>query len=124
MWRAYRGNQRKAFRAIACLRNERSFERHHLEALKTLQDRDLIYEIGSRQSERRPLTMKQAFLLELGSVATVQRRLRRLRQLGLVQQRRSTRDRRVQELRLSAKVLGVFARYDDVLRSGDRAHKG
>jgi DNA-binding MarR family transcriptional regulator len=117
MWRTHTGNNRKAFRALARLREQRAFEKAALEGMDTPEDRDLIYEIGHRQGALRPLTMKEALLMELGSLATVQRRLRRLRRLGLVLQARSEQDRRVQELSLSPRALGAFARYDDLLRN-------
>jgi DNA-binding MarR family transcriptional regulator len=106
-----------AYSAIARLRTLRTFERAHLPLLRTVGDQDLILEIGYHQGRRRPLTMKQALLFDLGSVATTQRRVRRLRPLGLVAQNRSPKDRRVQELRLSPRLLAVFAKYDEVLRA-------
>ena len=120
MWQDHAGNHRKAFRAIARLRELRAFEKDHFAGARTPEDRDLLYEIGWRQGSRRPLTMKEAILLNAGSIATVQRRLRALRRLGVIQQRRSESDRRVQELTLSAKTLTAFARCDDVLQEQER----
>ncbi len=111
---------RKAFRAIARLRELRTLEREHFAGVETAEDRDLLYEIGWRQAQRQPLTVKQALVMHLGSLATVQRRLRALRRLGFVHQERSARDRRVQELTLSPRTLTAFARCDDVLRERER----
>src|SRR5579885_484909 len=72
---------RKAFRAIARLRELRTLEREHFAGVETAEDRDLLYEIGWRQAQRQPLTVKQALVMHLGSLATVQRRLRALRRL-------------------------------------------
>ncbi len=120
MWQEHAGTNRKAFRAIARLREVRKLERAHLGGVQTPEDRDLLYEIGWRQAGNRPLTMKEALLLDFGSVATVQRRLRQLRKLGFIQQRRSGADRRVQELTLPPRTLALFARCDDLLRDQER----
>lgn len=93
------------------LRARTAFERQHLNHLRTLEDHALVHEIGYCQAQGKPLTLKQIFLLDAGSVATVQRRLRRLKQLGVIQQRRSAVDRRAVELTLSPKYQRIFARY-------------
>jgi len=115
------------------LRALRAFEQQHRDSLGTVEDRHLIGEIGYHQGKGKPLTLKQLFLLDVGSVATVQRRLRRLKELGLVQHRRAANDRRTVELTLSPKCVRIFAKYDalmsskppvrDVARdSGERRH--
>ena len=76
------------------LRALRAFEKQHLDFFSTVEDHHLIGEIGYHQAKGKPLTLKQLFLLDVGSVATVQRRLRRLKELGLVQHRRAANDRR------------------------------
>ena len=98
-------------RVFEKLRARTAFEKQHLPQLKTLEDHRLAHEIGYHQAQGKPLTLKQLFLLDTGSIATVQRRLRRLKQLGVIQQRRSASDRRVVELTLSPKYERVFARY-------------
>lgn len=100
---------------FARLRAARQFERLHMDALKTLEDFDLIREIGYHQEKGTPLAMKRLYLLNLGSVATMQRRLRRLRKMGLIVQKRSARDRRAVELFLSPKLLKTFVKYAEVL---------
>ena len=102
-------------RLFAKLRAAREFERLHMEALNRLEDFDLVREIGFHQEQGAPLTMKKLYLLDLGSVATIQRRLRRLRKLGLIDQKRSSDDRRTVELALSPKLLKVFAKYAVIL---------
>jgi DNA-binding MarR family transcriptional regulator len=93
------------------LRALRAFEKQYLDFFSTVEDHHLVGEIGYYQSKGKPLTLKQLFLLDVGSIATVQRRLRRLKELGLVQQRRSTSDRRTVELSLSPKCIRIFAKY-------------
>ena len=102
--------------AFARLKALRDFERSQLAFLKTLEDRDLLYEIGLAQSQGQPLTVKQVFLLGLGSVPTVQRRLGRLRRLGVIQQRRCDHDRRSVEITLAPKAAKVLVQYVDLMK--------
>ena len=99
------------------LRALRAFERQHLDFLCTLEDHRLIGEVGYHQAKGKPLTQRQLLLLDVGSIATVQRRLRRLKELGLVQQQRAASDRRAVELTLSPKCLRNFAKYDALMSS-------
>ena len=99
------------------LRALRAFEKQYLDFFSTVEDHHLIGEIGYYQSKGQPLTLKQLFLLDVGSIATVQRRLRRLKELGLVQQRRSAGDRRTVELTLSPKCVRIFAKYGALMSS-------
>lgn len=99
------------------LRALRAFGKRHLDVFSTAEDHHLIGEIGYHQAKGKPLTLKQLFLLGVGSIATVQRRLRRLKELGLVQHRRSARDRRAVELTLSPKCMRVFAKYETLTSS-------
>jgi DNA-binding MarR family transcriptional regulator len=99
------------------LRALRAYEKQHLDFLDSVEDHHLISEIGYHQAKGKPLTLKQLSLLDVGSIATVQRRLRRLKELGLVQHRRSASDRRAIELTLSPKCLRVLAKYDSLMSS-------
>jgi DNA-binding MarR family transcriptional regulator len=92
-----------------------AFEGQHLNFLRTGTDRILLDEIGHRQAKGHPLTLKQLFLLDLGSIATLQRHLRRLKELGLVLSRRAAKDRRSVELTLSLKCVRIFAKYDSLM---------
>lgn len=94
------------------LRAMRTFERQHLEFFSTGEDYYLVAEIGYHQAKSQPLTLKQLFLLDIGSVATIQRRLRRLKALGLVRHRRAKSDRRSVELTLTPKCIQIFEKYD------------
>ena len=99
------------------LRALRAFEKQYLDFFSTVEDHHLIGEIGYHQAKGKPLTLKQLFLLDVGSVATVQRRLRQLKELGLVQHRRAASDRRAVELTLSPKCVRIFAKYDALMSS-------
>ena len=98
------------------LRALREFERRHLPFLQTLEDCDLVREVGYRQAKGRPLTLKELMLLGLGSVPTMQRRLRRLRQLKVIVQYRCATDRRAVELVLSPKVVKTIGLCENLLK--------
>lgn len=97
------------------LREIRAFERRNLGFLATCEDHDLLWEIGWHQAQGRPLTVKRIFLLGLGSVPTVQRRLARLRRLGVIARQRCEQDRRSVEVTIAPKVMKVLAQYRDLL---------
>jgi hypothetical protein len=101
---------------FAELKERRQYEREHLSLLKTLEDFDLIQEIGYHQECGKQITLKLLFLQNIGSVATVQRRLSRLKRLGLVQHNRTDGDKRSVKLTLSAEVMAVYARLGSVRR--------
>ena len=105
-----------AFRALGMLRTLRAFERRNLHLLRTLEDLDLVREIGYHQGTGHPLTHKELLLLGIGSVATVQRRLRRLRHLGAIRRTRCGEDRRAVEFTLSAQLLGIFEKYAELMK--------
>jgi len=114
-------------RVFERLRALRAFEVQHLLFLRTGGRHHLVVEIGYHQAKGKPLTLKQLFLLDFGSIATVQRDLRRLKELGLVQARRAASDRRSVELSLTPKCVRIFAKYDTLMdakapaRDGSRA---
>ena len=80
-----------------------AFRREQLLFLRTLEDQDLVREIGYHQERGSPVTMKVLLLAGIASTATVQRRLARLRKLGVVLQSRASHDARVVKLTLSAR---------------------
>ena len=103
------------------LRALRAFEKQHLHFLSWGGDVRLIGEIGHYQAQGKPLSLKQLLLLDIGSIATVQRHLRRFRALGLVQHRRMPGDRRAVELTLSPKILRIFEKYGALMGSAPPA---
>jgi DNA-binding MarR family transcriptional regulator len=84
------------------------FRRQHLPFVKTLEDMDLLREIGIHQEKGDPITLKLLFLREIGSVATVQRRLSRLKRLGVVNQERATHDKRIVKLTLAPALMRKY----------------
>ena len=100
---------------FASLRMMREFERLQLPFIASLIDFDLIIEIGYAQEENKPLTPKQLFLLEIGSVTTVRRRLARLTEQGVVRRRINIEDRRSEILTISASNLKLLGKYGRVL---------
>ena len=64
---------------FSSLREVIRLEQHHLPFIESIEDRDIAVEIGWHEMVGgEPLTLKGLFLLDIGSVATVQRRLARL----------------------------------------------
>jgi Fic family protein len=96
----------------------REFEKRHLGFLRTLEDYDMVREIGLHEERGKPLTLKRLYTLDLASMATIQRRLRRLKALGVIVARKSGTDGRAVELTVSPKVLRIYARYCEMLAGG------
>jgi hypothetical protein len=93
----------------------RRFQKTQLPFLQTLQDYALVTEIGFHQEQGAPLSPKQLFLAEIGSAATVQRRLARLKKLGVVLQLKRDDDRRMARLTINPELTPVFRRYVAVI---------
>ena len=103
----------KFFRA---LKASGEYRRNHLPFLKTLEDLDLIREIGFNQTAGHPISLKQLFTRGIGSVATVQRRLSRLKRLGIVAQTRADHDKRVVTLTLTPHARRIHSEWAAHLR--------
>ena len=97
----------KIFRKIKVLV---SFRRRHLPFVKSLEDLDILWEVGLHQEAGTPITLKILFLRGIGSVATIQRRLTRLKRLGVVHQSRAPHDKRLVRLTLDPALLLKFNR--------------
>ena len=64
--------------------------------MQSTEDRDLIAIIGTHQgTNKEGICCKQLYMTGIAPIATVQRRLRRLIKLGILQRRQSGRDARV-----------------------------
>ena len=98
----------KFFRA---LKASGDYRRHHLPFLKTLEDLDLIREIGFNQTSGHPISLKQLYTRGIGSVATVQRRLSRFRRIGVVTQTRADHDKRVVYLILTPRARRAHSKW-------------
>jgi hypothetical protein len=78
--------------------------------VKTLEDQDLLRVIGFHQETGDPITLKVLFLQGISSVATIQRRLRRLKRLGVVRESRAKHDKRLVKLTLGAAIVRDYGR--------------
>ena len=96
---------------FASLRKLREFERVQLTFIRSLIDLDIIIEIGYAQENKQPLTPKPLFLMGLGSVATVRRRLAKLTELGIVHRRANPNDQRSDVLTVSRSGLKLMGQY-------------
>jgi hypothetical protein len=93
----------------------RRFQKTQLPFLQTLEDFALVTEIGFHQEQGVPISRKQLFLAEIGAAATVQRRLARLKKLGVVRQITRDDDRRMARLTINPELNPVFRRYVAVI---------
>lgn len=100
---------------FAGLRRMREFEKLQLPFIKSLIDFDIIIEIGYAQEQKQPLTPKPLFLMKIGSVTTVRRRLAKLTEQGIVKRRTNTNDQRSEFLTLSSSSLKLLGRYGAML---------
>ena len=98
-------------RIFDCLQQLRAFEQLTFPFLETIEDFDMVTAIGVHQERGQSLTLKRLFTLDIGTVATLQRRLARLKRLGVVVHKRSDLDRRHLDLRLSIRTNALFERY-------------
>lgn len=99
------------------LKELRAFEKRQLPLLTTPEDFDIVLEIGYHQEAGIPFTLTQLSALGIGSLATVNRRMRRLKELGLVRQRPAAHDRRMIFLTLCPDLQHVFRKYGRLLAS-------
>ena len=81
---------------------------------------DLVREIGFHQVDGKPLTLKVLLLAGIASSATVQRRLARLRSLGVVVPKRASHDARVVKLTLSTETMALFRAMERAAAAGRR----
>jgi len=100
----------------------RTFERRHLPFIRTLEDMNMLYLIGLHQERGVPLTLKHMLSFDIGSAATLERRLARMKRLGVVVQARSELDRRNVELKLAPKTWRVFQRYATLIASSNHTY--
>ncbi len=100
---------------FAALRKMREFERLQLPFIRSLIDLDIIIEIGYAQEQKKPLTPKPLFLLALGSITTVRRRLARLTAQGVVTRRPNPSDHRSDVLGISPSSLKLLNKYGSLL---------
>lgn len=93
----------------------RAFEKTELPMLTTLEDFDIVRIVGLHQERGRPLLLKHLYLEGLGSIATITRRVGILRELGVLQAKPHSQDRRAVTLGLSPQMQEVYQRYGQLL---------
>jgi hypothetical protein len=102
---------------FATLRKKREFERSQMPFIGSLLDFDVIIEIGYAQEQKKKITPKQLFLLKLGSVTSVRRRLAKLTAEGIVVRHANAHDHRSEFLTLSPASVKVLEKYGGLLVS-------
>jgi DNA-binding MarR family transcriptional regulator len=104
------------------LKQIREFERRQLPFLKTVVDFDIVVEIGYAEEQEQPLTLKQLFLLNLGSRTTVRRKLAKLIEEGIVARRKQASDHRASLLTISASTVKLLGKYCGTVTSVSACH--
>ena len=99
------------------LKAARAFQKGSLKFLETMEDQDIVLEIGYHEELGAPLTVKQLTLIGIGSQATVHRRQMRLRRLGVIRQTVSRTDGRVVVLRLPPAIHRTYCTLLKILRA-------
>jgi hypothetical protein len=100
---------------FATLKKLREFERLQLPFLRSIIDFDIVIAVGFAEEQKQPLTPKQLFLMELGSVTTVRRKLAKLVEQGVVTRRTSMKDRRSDVLSIGSSSLKLLGKYGKFL---------
>src|SRR5471032_1624435 len=101
------------------LQKVRYFHRRNLSFMLTMEDLYMVIAIGANQERGVQVRVKHLFGIGIGSAATLQRRLARLKRLGVVIQKRLESDRRHIDLELSPQITRVFRRYSALITSND-----
>jgi hypothetical protein len=105
----------KYSKLFAGLKKKREFERNQLPFISSLIDYDIVIEIGYAQEQDRVFTLKQLFLINIASDATVRRRLATLTAQGTVRRTTNANDHRSDCLTLSASSLKILDKYGGVM---------
>ena len=109
-------DERHQMKVFTTLKRVRIFQNHQLQFLKTIEDADIVLEIGYHEELRTPLGVKQLTLLGISSPATIHRRLKRLRKLGVIRGTLSRIDGRSLILTISPAVRSAYCKYLEILR--------
>ncbi|OGA34821.1 MAG: hypothetical protein A3G80_05810 [Betaproteobacteria bacterium RIFCSPLOWO2_12_FULL_62_13b] len=104
------------------LKKIREFERLQLPFLKSIVDFDIVINIGYVEEQGQPLTLKQLFLLNIGSRTTVRRKLARLIEQGIVIRRKHANDHRASLLIISPSIVKLLGQYGGTLTSVSALH--
>jgi len=104
------------------LKKIREFERLQLPFLKSVVDFDIVVDIGYAQEQEQALTLKQLFLLNIGSRTTVRRKLARLIEQGIVIRRKHANDHRASLLTVSPSTVKLLGKYGGTLTSISTLH--
>jgi|SRR6266581_2881975 len=113
-----------AMKIFARLKKLREFQKTRLPHLRSIEDFDIIYEIGaSQENGGGRMTSKRLALLGIAPPATLQRRLSRLVALGVIEKQPACEDGRIVELSVSRKTAEAYANLARQLRQAPQANK-
>jgi DNA-binding MarR family transcriptional regulator len=100
---------------FAHLNYARDYERKNFPFIESLVDRDVLLAIVTAQVSEQMISLSDIMKMKLGSVATVERRISRLKEMGIITSSESKADRRTKYLRVNTKVKNLFIKYNDGL---------
>lgn len=97
--------------AFKKLKTIMEYEKARMSHLRANEDFDIVIEIGYHEDIGNALTLKRLLLLEIASIATVQRRVSQLVETGILLRNRCEHDRRSIELGVSESTRKLVERY-------------
>ncbi len=95
----------------AQLWHARQFTRSHMPFIESLEDWDIILLIGLYQERGAMICLKDIYSYSLGSAPTIERRISRMKNLGVILDATDNKDRRRVWLRLSPKMIATFRKF-------------
>jgi hypothetical protein len=107
---------------FAGLKKIREYERLQLPFLKSVLDFDIVVEIGYAEERGHPVTLKQLFLLAIGSRSTIRRKLATLIEQGVIVRRRQSSDHRSSVLLVSSSTLKLLTKYGGTMGVVSASH--
>lgn len=102
------------------LNSIRAFQRTNMSYLESLEDYDMVCEIGSAQEAGTLILAKHLVEGSLGAPATLRRRLDRLVKLGIVTKTRGKDDERTAPLQLSRDAIKAYGRLEKFIDRLDK----
>ena len=102
------------------LHSVRTYQRTHMPYLESLEDYDIVCEIGHAQEKGKAFTPSHLLACQLGSPATVRRRLTRLVKLKVVVSKPHAEDGRLVLLSLSRGTIKAYEKLQSQINPAAR----
>ena len=102
------------------LNSIRAFQRTNMPYLESLEDYDIVCEIGAAQEGGMVFIPKRLIEDNLGAPATIRRRLDRLVKLGIVTKGQGKDDHRTAPLQLTRDAIKAYAKLEKLIERLDK----